>query len=280
MIKKMSMILMAVVFLATGLPVQAKEKVELAYVEWAETVASTNVVKTVLEDMGYDVDIIPVSAAAMWMGTAAGDVDGFTGAWLPVTQGEYWKRLKDKVDYLGKNLVGAKIGLAVPDYVDIESMEQLPARAKEFGMEIVGIDPGAGIMYKTEKAVEAYGLDMFDTIGSSGAMMTATLKDRIRKHKPVVVTAWSPHWMFSRWDLKYLEDPKNIYGDAEYIGTVVRKGLKEDMPRVYRVLEHFSWTLDDCQQVMLWSQDSAPAEAARKWVDANSAQVDAWTNEK
>lgn len=257
-------------------PVYAKEGVELVYVEWAETVASTNVVKTVLEDMDYEVDILSVSAAAMWMGTASGDVDGFTGAWLPVTQGEYWEKLKDKVDFLGKNLVGARIGLAVPAYVEINSIDQLAAEAEIFDSEIVGIDPGAGIMHKTEKAVEAYGLEMFDTIGSSGAMMTATLQNRIKNRKPVVVTAWSPHWMFSRWDMKYLEDPKNIYGDAEYIGTVVRKGLRDDMPEVYNVLKNFKWDLNDCQQVMLWSRDRDPAEAARKWVDANPAKVEAW----
>jgi glycine betaine/proline transport system substrate-binding protein len=274
MINKMWMIGLMMVIAVQ--PVYAKEGVELVYVEWAETVASTNVVKTVLEDMDYEVDILSVSAAAMWMGTASGDVDGFTGAWLPVTQGEYWEKLKDKVDFLGKNLVGARIGLAVPAYVEINSIDQLAAEAEIFDSEIVGIDPGAGIMHKTEKAVEAYGLEMFDTIGSSGAMMTATLQNRIKNRKPVVVTAWSPHWMFSRWDMKYLEDPKNIYGDAEYIGTVVRKGLRDDMPEVYNVLKNFKWDLNDCQQVMLWSRDLDPTEAARKWVDANPTKVEAW----
>jgi glycine betaine/proline transport system substrate-binding protein len=274
MINKMWMIGLMMVIAVQ--PVYAKEGVELVYVEWAETVASTNVVKTVLEDMDYEVDILSVSAAAMWMGTASGDVDGFTGAWLPVTQGEYWEKLKDKVDFLGKNLVGARIGLAVPAYVEINSIDQLAAEAEIFDSEIVGIDPGAGIMHKTEKAVEAYGLEMFDTIGSSGAMMTATLQNRIKNRKPVVVTAWSPHWMFSRWDMKYLEDPKNLYGDAEYIGTVVRKGLRDDMPEVYNVLKNFKWDLNDCQQVMLWSRDLDPTEAARKWVDANPTKVEAW----
>src|SRR6056297_621427 len=158
MIKNMWMIGLVMMLVGAAQPVYAEEGVELVYVEWAETVASTNVVKTVLEDMDYEVDTLSVSAAAMWMGTASGDVDGFTGAWLPVTQGEYWAKLKGRVDFLGKNLVGAKIGLAVPAYVEIDSIDQLPAEAKVFDSEIVGIDPGAGIMHKTEKAVEAYGL--------------------------------------------------------------------------------------------------------------------------
>lgn len=275
--KILSILGILTLFITLSFPVYAGQKdVELAYVEWAETVASTNVIKAVLEDMGYDVDIISVSAAAMWKGTAAGDVDGFTGAWLPVTHSDYKEQLQDQVDLLGKNLTGARIGLAVPTYVDIDSIAELPANAEKFDSQIVGIDPGAGIMGKTEKAVKAYNLDDFEIIGSSGAMMTATLKDRIDNNKPVVVTAWTPHWMFSRWDLKYLKDPKKVYGEAEYIATVARKGLKEDKPEVYNLLKNFNWTLDNCQQVMLWSQDSTPEEAAKRWIKENPDKVAAW----
>jgi glycine betaine/proline transport system substrate-binding protein len=272
----LTLLLSAVVFLSLTFPVHASEKVELAYVEWAETVASTHVVKAVLEDMGYDVNIMSVSAAAMWMAAATGDVDGFTGGWLPATQGEYWKKLKNKVEFLNKNLTGARIGLAVPSYVEIDSIAELAAHADEFDGEIVGIDPGAGIMQNTERAVEAYGLQDMEIIGSSGAMMTATLKNRVRQNKPVVVTAWTPHWMFSRWDLKYLEDPKKIFGEAEYIATIARKGLKEDKPEVHALLKKFTWTLNDCQQVMLWMQDSSPEEAAQRWIKENPEKVAAW----
>jgi glycine betaine/proline transport system substrate-binding protein len=275
--KLLSILAITALFLTLSLPAfAAKGEVEMAYVEWAETVASTNVVKAVLEDMGYDVDIISVSAAAMWKGTAAGDVDGFTGAWLPVTQGDYKKQLEDEVVMLGKNLTGAKIGLAVPAYVDVDSIPELAENADKFNNEIVGIDPGAGIMQKTDKAIKAYDLDDFEVIGSSGAMMTATLKNRIENNEPVVVTAWTPHWMFSRWDLKYLKDPKKAYGEAEYIGTVARKGLKEDKPEVYNLLKNFNWSLEDCQQVMLWTQDSSPAEAAKRWIKENPEKVAAW----
>ncbi|MFP4167672.1 MAG: glycine betaine ABC transporter substrate-binding protein [Desulfonatronovibrionaceae bacterium] len=275
--KILSIMAIMTLFTALSLPASAaKGEVELAYVEWAETVASTNVVKTVLEDMGYDVDIMSVSAAAMWKGTAAGDVDGFTGAWLPVTHSDYKKQLEGQLDLLGKNLTGARIGLAVPEYVDVDSIEDLQENADKFNNEIVGIDPGAGIMQKTDKAIDAYNLDDFEIIGSSGAMMTATLKTRIENNEPVVVTAWTPHWMFSRWDLKYLKDPKKVYGEAEYIGTVARKGLKQDKPEVYNLLKNFNWSLDDCQQVMLWAEDSSPEEAAARWVEENQDKVAAW----
>jgi glycine betaine/proline transport system substrate-binding protein len=82
--------------------------------------------------------------------------------------------------------------------------------------------------------------------------------------------------MFSRWDLKYLKDPKKVFGETEFIGSVARKGLKKDKPEVYKILDNFYWELDDCQQVMLWSKDTSSEEAARKRVDENQDKVVRW----
>ncbi|MEA2101187.1 MAG: glycine betaine ABC transporter substrate-binding protein [Thermodesulfobacteriota bacterium] len=255
-----------------------KDKVELAYVEWACATASVNVVKEILEEkMDYDVDILPVSAAAMWQAIAIGDVDGMTTAWLPVTHKQYLDKVKGEVVNLGQNCAGAKIGMVVPKYVTIDSITELDANAAKFDNKIIGIDPGAGIMSKTEKAIEDYNLGNMTLMESSGAMMTATMKNKIRKKEWVVVTGWTPHWMFARWDLKYLKDPKGVYGGSEEICTVVRKGLKKDMPDVYRFLDNFHWNLSQIGQVMYWNAQGAdPEDSAERWVKENPKIVEAW----
>lgn len=48
--------------------------------------------------------------AAMWHATASGEVDGFLGGWLPITQKDYYAQLGDQVVDLGVNLTGAKNG--------------------------------------------------------------------------------------------------------------------------------------------------------------------------
>ncbi len=110
----------------------------------------------------------------------------------------------------------------------------------------------------------------------SGATMTAVLKNNVEDKKPVVVTAWSPHWKFSRWDLKYLKDPKKSFGGEEYIATVTRLGLEDDAPYAFSILKKFYWTMDECQQVMLWGRESSPAEAAARWVKENPDRVAEW----
>ncbi len=256
---------------------QDKGSVHLAYVEWSSEVASTNVMRAVLEQAGYEVDMTSLSAAAMWQAVASGDADGIVAAWLPTTHADYLERVGDDVVDLGPNLDGTKLGLVVPEYVEIDSIEELNDHADSFNGEIVGIDPGAGLMSLTEEVVDTYDLDLKLQSGS-GATMTAALQSAIQNEEDIVVTSWTPHWMFARWDLKYLEDPENVYGGAEQIHTIVRQGLEEEMPEAYAILDAFEWTPEDMGEVMLMNQeeDADPYESAKQWVEENQEQVQEW----
>ncbi|GLI85113.1 glycine betaine ABC transporter substrate-binding protein [Rossellomorea marisflavi] len=149
----------------------------------------------------------------------------------------------------------------------------------EVDYKITGIEPGAGIMTATNKALEEYdNLKDYKLVESSSAAMAAELDKAIKNEDPIIVTGWTPHWMFAKYDLKYLKDPKGVYGDAEKIETFARKGLKEDQPSAYTVLDQFSWTNDDIGEVMVDIQEGTdPAEAADKWVKDNKDKVDEWT---
>jgi glycine betaine/proline transport system substrate-binding protein len=253
-----------------------QKSISIGYVLWDSEIASTNVLKQVFEKAGYDVTITAVDAAPLYQAVASGDVDCTVSAWLPRTQKAYMDEFGDRLDFVGRNLEGARIGLVVPAYVTIDSIEEMNGVKERFGGKIVGIDAGAGVMKTTEEAVDAYGLE-YDLISSSGAGMTAALKKAVDREEWVVVTGWTPHWKFARWDLKYLEDPKGVYGDEEYIGTLARKGLAQDDPGAYAVLKRFNWTSDDMASVMFDMEDGmSPEDAAGKWIDAHPDQVDAW----
>ena len=255
-----------------------KGKVELAYVEWSSEVASTNLMKAVLEDMGYDVKITPVSAAAMWQAVGSGDVDGLVAAWLPTTHNHYLEQVSDKVEDLGPNLVGTRIGLVVPAYVEIDSIEDLNGAAERFDGKIIGIDPGAGLMSKTEQVLDDYGITDLKLVEGTGPIMTAVLGNAIDKKEWVVVTGWTPHWKFAEYDLKYLDDPKGVYGGEEEIHTIVRAGLKNDMPEVYEVLDKFNWTPDQMAELMVLNQErrADPLKNAKLWIAENPDVVESW----
>ena len=204
-------------------------------------------------------------------------------AWLPTTHEHYYRAVKNNVDNLGSNLIGTKIGLVVPQSVTINSIDELNANATQFGGQIIGIDPGAGLMNKTKQAMEAYNLNL-NLIEGNGTNMTTALGQAIQNKQWIVVTGWTPHWKFSRWKLKYLDDPKGIYTSLinptkEHIATIVRRGLKEDKPKVYHFLDNFYWEATDMEQVMIWNEEDDevdPYKNAKRWVAANRDKVNQW----
>jgi glycine betaine/proline transport system substrate-binding protein len=265
----------------SGAPAIGKKSIKLAYVEWSSCVAATNVARAALETKGYDVQTVSVSAAAMYAAVADGDADATVCAWLPSTQANYYAKTKDQLDNLGPNLVGTQLGLVVPDYVTINSIPELADHAKQFKDRIVGIDPGAGEMGLTQKVIEDYKLPL-KLIDGSGATMTAALKSAIDNHEWIVVTGWTPHWMWARWKLKYLKDPKGIYGTAENIDTLARKGLKGDSPAAYAMLDGFHWSPAQMQAVMAEDRkpDAQPYDVAKQWVQKNADIVSGWMQAK
>lgn len=259
--RKLFAVALSLLLLATTAAFAAsKGKVRIAYVEWDCATASTMVAKAALEKMGYEVETLPVAAAAMWQALGSGDVDAILTAWLPVTHADYYAKVQDKVEKVSVIASGAKLGWAVPAYVNINSIEQLNANADKFDNKIIGIDPGAGLMKLSEQAIKDYGLKL-ELMEGSGATMTAALADAIKRNKWVVVTGWSPHWMFGKWDLKYLDDSKGVLGAEEQIEALVRKGLRKDQPEVYAFFSHFKWDSPaQLQMVMAWNQEGATPE--------------------
>jgi len=260
-----------------------KKTVNIAYVAWDSEIASSYVIKAVIENkLGYNCELLEVTLTSLWESIAAGDQDGMVAAWLPSLQESQRKKYKDEVINLGPNLEGTRIGLAVPEYVKIYSISEMNKYAKKFDGKIIGIEPDAGIMKKTEKVMSRYDLnDNFKLITGSDATMTTILEKAIKNKKWIAVTGWTPHWKFAKWDLKYLKDPKNIYGDKEHISTVVRKGLKDDMPEVYEFLDNFYWEPEDMEECMLLMQkpNLTNEEAAKRWVKRNKKLVKGWLND-
>lgn len=256
-----------------------KPALKIGYVNgWDDSVAVTHVAGEILKTkLGYDVTLQPVEPAIMWQGIARGDLDATLSAWLPATHGEYFEKLKDKVTVLGTNYNGAKIGLIVPDYVDAKTIADLEKYAKDFDGKITGIDAGAGVMRRTEEAIKEYDLKSIKLMPSSGPAMTTALTRAEKSQKPIVVTGWIPHWMFAQWKLRFLEDPKNIFGEAEHVDTVANPGLEAKAPEAAAFLKKISWSAEEVGAVMLLIRDGVkPDEAAKQWIAKNPDRVAEW----
>ena len=259
---------------------QDKPTLSIGYVDgWSDSVATTHVAAEVIKQkLGYDVKLMPVATGIMWQGVATGKLDAMLSAWLPVTHGEYWTKNKDKVVDYGPNFKDARIGLIVPEYAKATSIADLKTD-DGFKKKIVGIDAGSGVMLKTDEAIKDYDLTGYKLQASSGAAMTSELGRAYAKKDPIAVTGWVPHWMFAKWKLRFLDDPKGVYGAAETVNSIGSKGLEAKAPEVANFLQKFSWnSKDEIGEVMLAIQEGAkPEAAAKEWVAKHPQRVAEWT---
>ncbi|MFD1068014.1 ABC transporter permease/substrate binding protein [Oceanobacillus locisalsi] len=250
--------------------------ITLAYAQQDDQIVATNVISQVLEEQGYNVNMSSLDIPVVWESVANGQADAMTSAWIPITHQAQYEEFKDDLDDLGPQIDGqAKLGLVVPSYMDVDSIEDLDDQANQ---EIIGIEPGAGIVTATDETLEAYpNLDGWEQVVSSTGAMNAQLERAINANEEIVITGWNPYWIFQRYDLKYLEDPEGTMGDAESINKMARKGLEDDMPEAYEILSNFEWDIDDMEAIMLEIEDGKdPEDAASDWIEENRDMVDEW----
>ncbi len=248
--------------------------IDIGYVNWTEGIAMTYLVEEIIEQkFGYSVNKRLGHIGEVLDSLAWGTNDFFLDHWLSAdsTLGE----MNDCVD-LGINYRGAKMGLVVPEYMDIESINQLNDIKSKTDGKIVGIDAGSDLMQKTRKAIKTYGLDYHLTF-SSGPAMTNRLQKAIEDKEPIVVTGWAPHWKFSRFNLKFLKDPEYVYGISKNIHTLARKGLQKDHPKVAKFLKRFSMNKQQMGNLIrTFAANDDWDQASEKWVKEHEELVNQW----
>jgi glycine betaine/proline transport system substrate-binding protein len=243
---------------------------------WTDGLSTAYLWKNVLEGEGYTVEFEELAdAAPLYTAVAQGDVDVFPSGWPQVTHADYMDQYGDQIEDLGAWYEGAVLTLAVPEYTDAESIDQLAGQADRFGGRIVGIEPGAGLTRVTgEEAMPQYGLDTdYELVTSSTAAMLAELQTAVDGQQDIVVTLWRPFWANTAFPVKDLADPKGAMGQPETLNSLARTGFTEDMPEVAAMMEKFSLTdeqygsLEDT--VVNQYGEGRYDEGVQAWLDAN-----------
>lgn len=267
---------------ASGTDVGKGKEVRIGYIPWDEGIASTFLWKEILEERGFRVSTAQYAAGPLYTGLATGQLDFQTDSWLPTTHAEYWTKYGTRLDDLGKWYGPTSLELSVPSYVeDVNSLADLKEHASEFDGKIIGIEPSAGMMSLLKGTVlKEYGLEgTYDVVDGSTPAMLAELKRAYARHQPVLVTLWSPHWAYSDYDLKKLEDPKGAWGKGDGVHTLARKGFTADNPLVGRWLKDFSMTEEQLTGLEARIQKAGKGreqDAVRDWLRDHPGLVDKW----
>jgi glycine betaine/proline transport system substrate-binding protein len=249
-------------------------------INWDESIAVSNLTKVLLEEeIGYEnVELRTLDVEQLFEGVGSGDLDAFQDVWLP-NHREYLNPVEDDVVLLAPWFQGqTSFGIAVPSYVNIQTISQLNQTNIR---EILGIEPGAVISRRIpESVIPTYDLEQDYVESSSTAGMLAEVEDRYNNGEDFSFIAWSPHWMNQRYDYTLLDDPEDALGDLNdgaEIAMVVNEDLPDDDPVAYAFMEALTLTeeqVNDLEDTINEAGD--PLEGARQWTQDNRDVVEPW----
>jgi glycine betaine/proline transport system substrate-binding protein len=252
----------------------------LANIGWDENVAVSNLTKVILEDeLGYERVAIDTSdkLGATYGGVASGELDAFQDVWLP-NQEELLDGVAEDVEHLDPWFLGqTKQGMAVPAYMDVRSIDQLNGTDVKL---IYGIEDSSVIMHQVGgRVIPAYGLKQLLVTAPTAGMLDEVGR-LYATREDFVFLAWSPHWMNQRYDIRYLEDPKDALGptnDPAECSTIVSGDLREDDPVAYAFMDALELTEEQIESLETSiNEEGSSLAGARRWVSDNREVVRPW----
>lgn len=248
---------------------------------WTDGLSTAYLLEDQLEKLGYTVEMQTLTEAGpLYTGLAQGDVDVYPSAWPELTHASYMEEYGDDIEDLGAYYDNAKLTIAVPSYMDIDSIEDLKGAGDRFDGKIIGIEPGAGLTKQTQESmIPEYGLDgEYELVTSSTAAMLTELESAISAEEDIVVTLWRPFWANDAFDVKDLEDPKGAMGEAEALHFLGTAGFAEEFPEAAELIEKIK--LDDAQYGALEDLvvneygEGQEADAVDAWLEEYGADFD------
>jgi glycine betaine/proline transport system substrate-binding protein len=261
--------------------VSGGKQLTLGYIDWDENVAVSTLTQVLLEEnLGYEVELQRSDEAVLkqvYSGVAGDELDAFQDVWIP-NQKEYLSQVKDDVEHLDPWFEGNTTqGIAVPYYMDVQSLSKLDHAGTDI---IYGIEPGSAVMPQLEdNVIPGYHLHM-KLVESSTTAMLSELDTAYRMRQPIVFFGWSPHWMNTRYDIRYLKDPRDLQGrfnDSAEISSIVNENLSEDDPAAYRLIKSIALSKDEVNQMEEDINEAGDPEAGVKaWLEDNRSVVQPW----
>jgi glycine betaine/proline transport system substrate-binding protein len=255
------------------------ETLDLADIGWTENTAIAHLTKVLLEEeVGYEQVTIKTSDLdSVYSSVAEGDLDAFQDVWLP-NQRDLLSSVEDDVEQLGYSYQGqTEQGLAVPSYMNTTSLNQLNDSEADL---ILGIEPGSvvmGVVY--DEVMPTYRLKQ-KLVEASTEGMLAEVERLYNDREEFALVAWSPHWMNQRYDLRYLEDPNDAFGelnDPARITTIVNKNLPENEPAAYAFMNALIFNEDQLNDLESTIEERGdPLEGARQWAQDNRDVWQPW----
>ncbi|MEX2647680.1 MAG: ABC transporter substrate-binding protein [Alphaproteobacteria bacterium] len=281
---------------------ESADPIKLPLWEWTGHHIAQRITGELLKKMGYNVEYVHTAEIPSVPAIQEGSLHASMEYWVGNNRVKFFKATQEgggaqDLGYLGlapretwyypSYLEEQCPGL--PDYKALNDCKDLFATAETLPQGRF-LDYPAEWVINNDKRIAALGLDFaLVRSGGEGSIITE-LDSAYARQAPIVFQFWSPHWVFSKYDLKIVslppwepaceEDP--AWGpnpDATFdcdvpvqeIKKLVWAGVKDKWPGAYRLLRNVQIT-NDIQNSLVLQVDVEGKdidEVVKTWIDEN-----------
>jgi len=201
-------------------------------------ISMSHLAKEILSQKGYVVDVETFTDGELYEALAQNKIQAIVSAWFYKSEYVIYESVKDKVDDLGSNCEQLRRGFVVPRYVDTAEISELTMYRSKFNNVLYYFEE---IPLLNELAMEANNLyDLnYDLVELSQQEIDDKLKEAVDEGQWIVFCGYIPHWIFAKYDVRFLADTKNVFGEQQEIHTLVNKDLKTENKEIYDILKGF-----------------------------------------
>lgn len=283
--------------------------ITLAANPWTGSAVNAYVAQAIIQaELGTTVNITDIDENATWLGLDDGSIDAVLEVWPSGHAADYETYItgKKSVVDMGKLGPSAKIGWYVPKFVIDEHPElatwegfQDPEMAKLFATAESG-DLGQFTMgdpsYVTfdEQIIANLGLPLKYVVAGSEAALLTAIDQAVADKKPILLQFWKPHWKQLEVELVEVKLPdvtdeclaSAAAGDGKYacdyavdeLYKAASAKLEGKNAKAFGVLKAMQLTTEQQSEIagFIDRDGMKPADAAKKWVDANKDVWKAW----
>jgi glycine betaine/proline transport system substrate-binding protein len=263
------------------------DTVRFGQVNWTGVSAKTGTAAWLLNEIGYETDVITASLPIMFQSLANNERDVFAGFWVPTSRTMASKHMKKgDIDIVTKNLKGAKYTVGVTQAAwdgGVRHFSDLAENIDRFDGRILGIESGndGNQIIQQMIADDAYGMSGFELQPSSEAGMLTEVQRRVKRGEWAAWLAWAPHPMNVNIDLQFLNGGADYWGPNQggaTVYTVARKGYAWECPNIGQFLENYEYTVAEQSELAAYivNDEMDYAEAGQTLIRNHPELIDRW----
>ena len=284
------------------------KSIKISVNEWTGQHVSAHMAGQLLKKAGYNVEYVTAGAVPQFAAIAKGDLHV-----QPETWGNNVGEIYPKSVANGDIVVVGGLGLepregwifppymkekcpGLPDYKALWDCAQAFGSAETFPKGRLITYP-ADWGTRSKDLVKLIGAPLQPVAGGSEGAMIAELKSAVAAKKPILMMFWQPHWVFSQYEMDWIEwDPTpdgkecheekgqskgNACGFKQAdIKKIVSKNFKGDWPGAFKLMEMM--TIDTATQNKLIHEIDQKKQKVEdviaKWLADNESTWKPWVD--